>query len=53
MRRPPLGRILNLGGALSFGHQAAVPVTLTLVVGLLLGLTGAWLGSAARRLAVR
>jgi hypothetical protein len=31
--------------------QPAIPVVLTCVVGLLLGLSGAWLGSAARSLA--
>jgi hypothetical protein len=36
---------------MGFGHQGAIPVVLTCVVGLLLGLTGAWLGSAARSLA--
>ena len=43
----------SIAAIMGFGHQVAVPVTLTLVVGLLLGLTGAWLGSAGRRLAVR
>jgi len=30
--------------------QAAIPVVLTCVVGLLLGMSGAWLGSAVRSL---
>jgi len=36
----------SLSAILGFGHQAAIPVILTLLVGTLLGLTGAWLGSA-------
>jgi hypothetical protein len=35
---------------MGFDHQAAVPVVLTLLVGTLLGLTGAWLASAIRSL---
>jgi len=38
----------SLAAIMGFGHQGAIPVVLTLVVGLLLGLTGAWLGSAGR-----
>jgi hypothetical protein len=38
----------SLAAIMGFGHQGAIPVVLTCVVGLLLGLTGAWLGSAAR-----
>jgi hypothetical protein len=38
----------SLAAIMGFDHVAAVPITLTLVVGTLLGLTGAWLGSAAR-----
>lgn len=41
----------SIATIMGFTHQAAVPVTLTLVVGALLGLCGAWLGSAARALA--
>jgi hypothetical protein len=41
----------SLAAIMGFGHQGAIPIILTLVVGLLLGLTGAWLGSAARSLA--
>jgi hypothetical protein len=40
----------SLAAIMGFGHQGAIPVTLTLVVGTLLGLTGAWLGSAVRTL---
>ena len=42
----------SLAAAMGFTHQAAIPVILTCVVGLLLGLTGAWFASAARGLAV-
>jgi hypothetical protein len=42
----------SLAAAMGFTHQAAVPVILTCVVGLLLSLTGAWFASAARGLAV-
>jgi hypothetical protein len=38
----------SLAAILGAGHQAAVPVIATLLVGTLLGLTGAWLGSAGR-----
>jgi hypothetical protein len=34
-------------------HQAAFPIALTLVVGTLLGLTGAWLTSAAHSVVSR
>ena len=40
----------SLGAIMGFGRQAAIPVILTCMVGLLLGLTGAWLGSAGRSL---
>lgn len=43
----------GLGAIMGFGRQAAVPVLLTCVVGLLLGLTGAWFGSAGRSLMLR
>jgi hypothetical protein len=36
----------SLAAIMGFGHTGAVPVILTLLVGTLLGLTGAWLGSA-------
>jgi hypothetical protein len=42
----------SLAAIMGFGRQGALPVALTLMVGLLLGLCGAWLGSAGRRLAV-
>lgn len=35
----------SLAAIMGFGHASAVPVVLTLLVGALLGLTGAWLGS--------
>jgi len=41
----------SLATIMGFGHQGAIPVVLTLLVGLLLGLSGAWLGSAARKVA--
>jgi len=37
----------SLTAILGFGHQATISVLLTLSVGTLLGLTGAWLGSAS------
>jgi hypothetical protein len=40
----------SLAAIMGFGHQSAIPIALTCVVGLLLGLAGAWLGSAARSL---
>ena len=44
-----LGRTAtSLAAIMGFDHLPAVPVILTLLVGALLGLTGAWLGSAAR-----
>lgn len=36
----------SLAAIMGFGHAAAVPVVLTLIVGSLLGLAGAWLGTA-------
>ena len=41
----------SLAAIMGFGHLGAIPIVLTCTVGLLLGLTGAWLGSAARSLA--
>lgn len=38
----------SLASIMGFSHLGAIPVVLTCSVGLLLGLTGAWLGSAAR-----
>lgn len=39
-----------LAAIMGFGHAGAVPVALTLAVGVLLGLSGAWLAGAARLL---
>lgn len=39
-----------LAAIMGFDHQQVVPVVLTLAVGILLGLTGAWAGSATRSL---
>ncbi|MGH7761773.1 MAG: hypothetical protein ACREOY_10235 [Candidatus Dormibacteraceae bacterium] len=38
----------SLAAIMGFGHQGAIPIILTCAVGLLLGLTGAWLGSGLR-----
>ena len=38
----------SLAAIMGFGHQGGVPVVLALLVGTLLGLTGAWLACAAR-----
>lgn len=46
--RPGLGRTAASLAAIMGFSQAAVPVVLTLLVGALLGLTGAWLAGAAR-----
>jgi hypothetical protein len=43
--------MLSLAAIMGFDGAATIPVALTLLVGLLLGLIGAWLGSAARELA--
>jgi hypothetical protein len=40
----------SLAAIMGFGHNGILPVFLTLLVGTLLGLTGAWLGSAGRGL---
>ena len=37
----------TLAAIMGFGHQGALPIALTLLVGTLLGGTGAWLGNAA------
>jgi hypothetical protein len=42
----------SLAAIMGFTGQAAVPLILTCLVGLLLGLTGAWLASALRGLLV-
>jgi hypothetical protein len=44
---PTAGTLATIMG---FAHQPAIPLALTCIVGLLLGLTGAWLGSATRSL---
>ena len=41
---------LSLAAIIGFDGAATIPLGLTVVVGLLLGLTGAWLGSAVRAL---
>ena len=41
---------LSLAAMMGFNGAATIPLTLTLLVGLLLGLTGAWLGAAGRGL---
>jgi len=40
----------SIAAIMGFGHQGAIPLVLSSVVGLLLGLTGAWLATAARTL---
>src|ERR1700719_1883545 len=40
----------SLAAIMGFGHNGILPMFLTLLVGTLLGLTGAWLGSAGRTL---
>ena len=40
----------SLAAIMGFTGQTAIPVILTCLVGLMLGLTGAWLASAARLL---
>jgi hypothetical protein len=40
----------SLAAIMGFGHRGAIPIVLTLVVGTLLGLAGAWLGAAGRGL---
>jgi hypothetical protein len=39
----------SLAAIMGFGHQGAVPLILSLIVGTLLGVTGAWLAYSARR----
>ena len=43
----------SLAAIMGFDHQRAVPVVVTLLVGTLLGATGAWLGGAAHSVAPR
>jgi len=40
----------SLAAIMGFGHQGILPILLTVVVGALLGLTGAWLASALQLL---
>lgn len=40
--------VSSLAAIMGFGHQAFVPVVITLVVATLLGLCGAWLASSTR-----
>ena len=40
----------SLAAVMGFAHLPVIPIVLTLVVGTLLGMTGAWLGMAARGL---
>lgn len=40
----------SLAAIMGFAHEPVIPVVLTLLVGLLLGLSGGWLGSAGRTL---
>ena len=42
----------SLAAIMGFGHEGAIPVVLTLLVGTLLGLTGAWVTCAVRQIAV-
>jgi len=50
-QRYGLGPTVNsLAEIMGFGHQAFVPVVITLVVATLLGLCGAWLATAVRGL---
>jgi hypothetical protein len=43
----------SLAAIMGFGHQGVLPLILTLLVGALLGASGAWLGAAARGLVGR
>ena len=42
---------VSLAEIMGFGHNGVLPVVLTLVVGTLLGLTGAWVAGTARAFA--
>jgi hypothetical protein len=39
----------SIAAIMGFGRQGLIPIILTLVVGTLLGLTGAWLATAVRQ----
>jgi hypothetical protein len=41
----------SIAAIMGFGRQALIPIILTLLVGTLLGLTGAWLATAVRKVA--
>lgn len=41
----------GIAAIMGFGHQGWLPITLTFLVGALLGLTGAWLATAVRQVA--
>jgi hypothetical protein len=41
----------SIAGIMGFGRQGLLPIVLTLLVGALLGLTGAWLSIAVRQVA--
>jgi hypothetical protein len=41
----------SIAAIMGFGHQGLIPIILTLAVGALLGLTGAWLATAIRQIA--
>ena len=41
----------SIAAIMGFGHQGAIPTVLTMLVGTLLGLTGAWLTTALRGVA--
>jgi hypothetical protein len=43
----------SLAAIMGFSHQGLVPIVLTLLVGGLLGVSGAWLGATARGLVTR
>ena len=42
----------SIAAIMGFGHQAAIPVVLSVVLGTVLGAAGAWLGSAVRAVAL-
>ena len=42
----------SIAAIMGFGHQAAIPLALTIVLGTALGAAGAWLGSAGRSVAL-
>ena len=42
----------SIAAIMGFGHQGAIPVVLSVVLGTVLGAAGAWLGSAVRAVAL-